>query len=121
VIELTVDHTGITFTPGVNVPLGGDIAAGVPRAAVVHQASGQPVELMPAILNGSLSLSGGGAPGENTTGSFQLAFGTSDSLLGDGTTLNGSFEAIAQNAAFPTTDGGVPDAGPVPDGGEDAG
>jgi hypothetical protein len=120
VIELTVDLTGIDFKPGVNVPLGGEISAGVPRAAVVHQTAGQPLQPLPAILNGSLNLSSGGKPGELTTGSFQLAFGTSDSLLGDGTTLNGNFQATAQNAAFPTTDGGVPDAGP-PDGGEDGG
>jgi hypothetical protein len=118
VIEMTVDLTGIDFTSGVTVPLGGDIAPGEPRAEVVHQASGEPLEVLPGILNGTLNLSGGGAPGELTMGSFQLSFVTSDNLLGDGTTLNGSFSAIAQDADFPTTDGGVPDAGPAPDGGD---
>ncbi len=120
VVELTVDLTGITFTPGATVPLGGDIGPGVPRAQVVHQLSGQPVQEMPGILNGSLSLSSGGEAGELTTGSFQLAFVTSDSMLGDGTTLNGSFSAVAGSGAFPVTDGGKPDAGP-PDAGDDGG
>jgi len=108
VIELLVDLTGIDFQPGVSIDLSTDVAPGLPRATVVHQASLQPIEVMPPISSGTLSLSSGGAPGEFTTGSFQLAFSATVSALGNGRTLSGNFAATAQSAAFPVTDGGIP-------------
>ncbi|MHB8416487.1 MAG: hypothetical protein ACYDCL_00315 [Myxococcales bacterium] len=108
VIELAVDLTGEDFRPGVTLDLGGEVAPGQPRATVVHQVAGEAMLVLPPIANGSLTLSGGGSPGQLTSGSFILAFGGESSQLGGGRTLSGNFSALAQGAAFPTTDGGIP-------------
>ncbi len=108
VVELTVDTTGLSFQPGVTVDLGSDVGPGQPRATVVHQLAGGPLQVLPPISSGSLSLSGGGAPGQYTTGSFQLAFDAQVSQFGNGRTLSGGFAGVAQSAAFPITDGGIP-------------
>ena len=103
VIRLTVVTTGFDFTPGHSFDLSGEYAPGHPRAVVTHAAGGEPSRALPPVKAGKLTLDSGGAPGQSTSGSFSLAFGQGGDF-GDGTTVNGNFSTVTQDA---TPDGGA--------------
>lgn len=114
VVQLTVGLAGLTLSPGSTVDLAGALPDGSPRTVVTHQLHGQPTLVLPAIQTGSLSLAAGGQSGQDTRGSFTLAF-VNDGTVGALRTLSGSFEGTLASAAFP------PDASVPTDGGLDGG
>jgi len=103
VIRLTVVTTGYDFTPGHTFDLSGEYAPGHPRAVVTHAAGGEPSRMLPPIKHGTLTLSSGGQPGQETKGTFSCSFDTSGGDFGQGTDVNGTFDVTATNA---TPDGG---------------
>ncbi len=111
VAQLEVDTTGSGLKPGKSLSLAGTVAPGQPRASVVHVGSDGSIFVLPPIWKGTLTLSGGGAPGQETSGSFDLAFEDGTGQLGEGTTLTGSFDDVAAGGGFPP----VADGGPPPD------
>ncbi|MHB1845814.1 MAG: hypothetical protein ACYCWW_13385 [Deltaproteobacteria bacterium] len=120
VVQLAVDTTGSGLAPGKTISLAGTVAPGQPRTSVVSVAASGSTFVLPAISKGSLTLSGGGVPGKETYGSFELAFEDGVGLLGQGTTLTGSFDDVAQGGDVPpAADGGPPPD--LPDAGSDAG
>jgi len=99
VVQLSVALTGVNFQPGATVDLTGEYAPSHPRCVVIHHADGEPERDLPYIKSGTLKLSGGGDPGQGTSGNFTLSFGD-DAGYGAGRTLLGSFNALATDAGF---------------------
>jgi hypothetical protein len=115
VIQLTVELSGLNFSPGKTIDLAGTVN-GAPRTNVVHQAHAQGVVNLPVVKDGTLTLSSGGQPGEETSGSFSLSFVNDTGQLGGGYTVSGSFDAVLASAEFPPDANYPADAGP--DGGD---
>jgi hypothetical protein len=117
VIQLTVQLAGLDFSPGKTIDLAGTLN-GAPRTTVTHITHGEGVVNLPPVAGGTLTLSSGGQPGVETSGSFSLSF-VNDGELGGGYTVSGGFDAVLNNAEFPPDANYPADAGP--DGGLDAG
>ena len=115
VVQVTVELSGLNFSPGKTIDLAGTVN-GVPRTTVVHLDHAQGPVNLPLIKGGTLTLSSGGQPGEETTGSFSLSFVNDTDQLGDGYTVSGSFDAVLASAEFPPDANYPADAGP--DGGD---
>jgi hypothetical protein len=118
VLQLTVELAGLNFSPGKTIDLAGTVN-GTPRTTVVHLDHAQGPVNLPAIKGGTLTLSSGGQPGEETSGSFNLSFVQGTEQVGNGYTASGSFDAVISSAEFPPDANYPADAGP--DGGVDAG
>ena len=100
VVRLAVSTQGVDLSPGKKIPLEGEYAPGHPRASISHAPGGEPVRLLPTIKKGDLTLSGGGLPGQLTSGSFSVAFESTGGDLGQGRTLTGRFSSKALDAGF---------------------
>ena len=99
VARLTVVTTGFDFKAGNSFDLAGEYAPGHPRAVVTHAAGGEPSRTLPPVSRGTLTLSSGGQPGQQTRGSFSLSFASDGGDFGQGTDLNGKFDAVAEDAS----------------------
>ncbi|MBS2031911.1 MAG: hypothetical protein JST54_28700 [Deltaproteobacteria bacterium] len=104
VVRITVVTTGYDFKPGHSFDLSGEYAPGHPRAVVTHAAGGEPSRQLPPIKHGSLTLSSGGQPGQDTKGTFSCSFEMEGGDFGQGTDVNGTFETTTTDA---TPDGGL--------------
>jgi hypothetical protein len=106
VARVTVDVEGVNFVPGKPVKLGApdggtaEYAPGHPRCVVTHAPGGEPVRNLPLVLEGDLTLSHGGQPGTDTSGSFSMRFGETEGDIGFNRTLSGTFHAMAIDAGF---------------------
>ena len=118
VLQLTVELAGLDFSPGKTVDLAGTVN-GTPRTTVVHLDHDQGPVNLPVLRGGTLTLSSGGQPGQETTGSFSLSFVNDTQQLGEGYTASGSFDAVMASAEYPPDANYPADAGP--DGGLDGG
>ncbi|MHB8875310.1 MAG: hypothetical protein ACYC8T_16620 [Myxococcaceae bacterium] len=113
VVRISVSLKDVEVVPGVNIPLGGEYTPGHPRTTVAHAPGGEPVRLFPRVKKGDMNITGGGNPGELTSGNFSMLFESSGGDLGGGRTLAGKFDAVAKDAGFgPAPDAGSWDAGP---------
>jgi hypothetical protein len=98
----------IPFEGGMDLNVAGEYAPGHPICSVVHAPGGEPVRSLPPVLRGDFHLSGGGDPGQLTSGDFSFVFddsplpdgGASPGDIGFGRTLVGNFSAIAIDAGF---------------------
>lgn len=100
VLRLSVALQGVELKPdGKPIDLSGEYAPGHPRATLVHLAGGEPARTLPRIHEGDLRLSAGGAPEEETRGSFSVSF-EQEGDYGAGRTAYGNFAGLAQDAGF---------------------
>lgn len=100
VVRLAVSTQGVDLLPGKKIVLEGEYVPGHPRASVSHAPGGEPVRLLPNIKKGDLTISGGGLPGQVTSGSFSVLFESTGGDLGQGRTLTGRFSSKALDAGF---------------------
>jgi hypothetical protein len=99
VARITVVTTGYDFTPGHSYDLSGEYAPGHPRCVVSHAAGNEPPRTLPPVLRGKVTLDQGGKLGEQTEGSFSLAFGQGGDF-GDGRDIGGDFAIVSGGEAF---------------------
>ena len=99
VARITVVTTGYDFTPGHSYDLSGEYAPGHPRCVVSHAAGNEPPRALPLVIRGKVTLDEGGKLGEETEGSFSLAFGQGGDF-GDGRDISGDFATIAGGETF---------------------
>jgi hypothetical protein len=112
VVRLTVATEGLELRPGTKVDLAGMTPSGVARATVVHLNAGEPARVFAPVEKGDLQLDEGGNPGEATNGDFSMSFQKGEGF-GAGRNLEGTFQAVAEDARFgpepgELLDGGVP-------------
>jgi hypothetical protein len=122
VIQLHVDTDGgINFSPGQTIDLAGEVSPGHPRTSVIHldPVAGESALVLPPVSNGSLSLGCGLQIGQESCGTFSMAF-VDDGTLGSNRTLTGGFDGTLQDGEFPPDSGYYIDAGPW-DAGADGG
>jgi hypothetical protein len=112
VVRLTVATEGLDLRPGAKVDLAGTTPSGLARATVVHLNAGEPARVFAPVEKGDLQLDEGGNPGEATRGDFSMSFQKGEGF-GAGRNLEGTFNAVAEDASFgpepgEPLDGGVP-------------
>lgn len=100
VVRVSVSLKDVVVKPGVRIHLEGDYDDGHPRTTVATAPGGEPVRLMPPVKKGDLVITGGGQPGQLTSGNFSMLFEATGGDLGFNRTLTGNFAAKTVDAGF---------------------
>jgi hypothetical protein len=92
VFKLVINPENLTLSQGLQIDLSELIDPVTPRATASRSIASDPRTQLPPILRGQLTLNDDVSVGGVASGSFYILFGQGGQL-GEGTTVNGSFQA----------------------------